>query len=330
MVNEIDLTVAVTGPTGTLGFGLMPHAQLDGRVARVVGVARSPFDPAEHGWSKMTYRRGDVRDQAGLEAAFTGADVVVHLAYSVVGRRGAGQTNRDGVVNAFRAAAAVGTRRFVYPSSVAAYGFHDDNPTDITEEWPVRPAVHLGYAQDKVETERLLAEEAVHAPETAVYVLRPAIVVGPHTVGAKLPGPLAAVPRLLGAGLRRLPVPLPALVPDLPVQLVHELDVGRALLQCAVGAGPPGAYNIAADDVLTLPDVARQLGLLAVPVPEPPVRTAARLAEDLPLLPSPLAGWAEALGRPVVVDTTRAKTELDWTARFSAAQALRSALEHAA
>ncbi|MGP7998333.1 MAG: hypothetical protein ACLPKI_13555 [Streptosporangiaceae bacterium] len=37
---ERGLTVAVTGPTGTFGFGLMPRRPADGRVARVVGVAR--------------------------------------------------------------------------------------------------------------------------------------------------------------------------------------------------------------------------------------------------------------------------------------------------
>lgn len=53
-----DLTVAVTGPTGTLGFGLMPLLQADNRVARIVGVARRPFDPAAYGWTKMVYYRG--------------------------------------------------------------------------------------------------------------------------------------------------------------------------------------------------------------------------------------------------------------------------------
>lgn len=334
MANEIDLTVAVTGPTGTLGFGLMPHIQLDGRISRVVGVARRPFDPAEHGWSKLEYLRGDVRDQETLERAFEGADVVVHLAFAVLGpltsarggRQAAREVNVEGTVHAFRAAAAAGARRFVYPSSVAAYGFHRDNPEGMTEDWPVRPAAHLPYAQDKAEVERLLAEEAKGHSQTELYVVRPSIVVGPHTVGAKLPGPLASLAQLVTGRLRRLPVPIPALVPDLPLQLVHELDVGRALLQCVVGAGPPGVYNIAADDVLSLRDVARELGVVPLPVPAAPVRAAARLAAELPLLP-PAARWVEAAGHPAVMDTTRAKTDLDWTPRFSARDALRAALD---
>jgi hypothetical protein len=34
--------VAVTGPTGTFGFGLMPLLEADERVAHVVGIARRP------------------------------------------------------------------------------------------------------------------------------------------------------------------------------------------------------------------------------------------------------------------------------------------------
>jgi hypothetical protein len=39
------LTVAVTGPTGTLGFGLVPLLQDSERVGRIFGIARRPFDP---------------------------------------------------------------------------------------------------------------------------------------------------------------------------------------------------------------------------------------------------------------------------------------------
>jgi uncharacterized protein YbjT (DUF2867 family) len=74
---ESSLTVAVTGPTGTFGFGLMPLLQADERISHILGIARRPFDASEHGWTKMTYRRGDVRDLAALEEAFQGAEVVV-------------------------------------------------------------------------------------------------------------------------------------------------------------------------------------------------------------------------------------------------------------
>src|SRR4051812_24863841 len=147
-----DLTVAVTGPTGTFGFGLLPLLQDDERIGRIIGIARRPFDPAEHGWGKMGYSRGDVRDPKALEAAFEGADVVVHLAVMITGtasREDIRAINVDGTLNALRAAAKVGAKRFVYASSVAAYGFHRDNPIGMAEDWPARCAKHLFYAQEK-------------------------------------------------------------------------------------------------------------------------------------------------------------------------------------
>src|SRR3954471_1266842 len=164
MATSSGLTVAVTGPTGTFGFGLMPLLQADERIARIVGIARRPFDPLEHGWTKMEYRRGDVREPEVLEAAFRDADVVVHLAFMITGAGVSRETiraiNVTGTHNTFRAAAAAGVRRFVYASSVAAYGFHRDNPVGMTEQWPTRPASHLFYAQEKAEIEELLHTEA--------------------------------------------------------------------------------------------------------------------------------------------------------------------------
>lgn len=46
-------TIAVTGPTRTLGFGQIPQLQADDGAERIVGIARHPFDPAGRGWSKM-------------------------------------------------------------------------------------------------------------------------------------------------------------------------------------------------------------------------------------------------------------------------------------
>jgi nucleoside-diphosphate-sugar epimerase len=321
------LTVAVTGPTGTFGFGLVPMLQAEERIGRIVGIARRPFDPLEHGWTKMTYRRGDVRDPAALEEAFGGADVVVHLAFMITGtasRDTIRAINVEGTLNTFRAAAAAGVRRFVYASSVAAYGFHPDNPVPLTEDWPVRPAARLFYAQEKAEVERLLGDEAARHPGLGLYLLRPPIVLGPHAVGAKdlLPGPLMAIGRPLAGLVRRSPLPLPALAPQLPLQVIHEEDVGQAFLRCVVADGPPGAYNIAADGVLTTGQVAREVGLAPVPVPSRPVQAAARAAASLPFLP-PMAEWVEAASHPAIMDCAKAKRELGWRPRWTGVATVR-------
>jgi nucleoside-diphosphate-sugar epimerase len=269
-----------------------------------------------------------------LRDTFSEADVVVHLAFMVTGTA-SGEVirsiNVEGTLNAFRAAAIAGARRFVYSSSVAAYGFHHDNPAGMTEDWPVRPAARLFYAREKAELEGLLqAEAAAQSTGPALYLLRPSIVLGPHAVGAKdvLPGPLAALSRRLAVCAGRLPVPVPVLVPALPLQLVHEQDVGQALLRCTAAAGPPGAYNIAADGIITATDVAHELGLLPLPLPAGVAQLAALLAAGLPMLP-PAAQWVEAASHPAIMDTTRAKKKLGWSPRFTALEVLRDTLRQA-
>lgn len=333
MPRSRPLTVAVTGPTGTFGSGLLPLLEAEPRVGAVVGVARRPFDPAAHGWHKMTYRRGDVRDQDALEVAFAGADVVVHLAFLITGAAAPAsirEINVEGTLHAYRAAVAVGARRFVYSSSVAAYGFHADNPAEIDEDWPTRPAAHLFYAQEKAELEQLLAEEAARGPGPDCYLLRPPIVLGPNVVGGKgeLLARLLPVGRRISAVARGLPVHVPLPAPDVPMQFIHEEDVGHAIVRCVLGAGPPGAYNIAGPGIVTGADLLRELGFHPVGIPAGFVQRAARAVAGLPL-PSfvpPVAGWAEAVSRPAIMDVTKAEQELDWHPRYSGLEALRATL----
>src|SRR5450755_302236 len=325
---DSNLSFAVTGPTGTFGCGLMPLLQADERITRMIGIARRPFDAYEQGWTKMTYRQGDVRDRPALERAFQGADVVVHLAFMITGaasRDTIRQINVEGTLNTFRAAAAVGARRFVYASSIAAYGFHRDNPVGMTEEWPARPAAHLFYAQEKAEIERLLEQEAAAQVGLEVYLLRPPIVLGPDAVGGKelVPGPLAPLVRRLGDLKGR--VPLPVITPPVPVQFIHQDDVGQAFLLCIVGAGPPGVYNITGEGVVSGAQLLRELGLAPIPAPGGLLRTAARGVAALPLVP-PFAAWAEAITHPAIMDASKAKRELGWRPRYSSLEALRDTM----
>jgi len=126
----------------------------------------------------------------------------------------------------------------------------------------------------------------------------------------------------VAARVGRLPLPVPVLVPALPLQFVHEEDLGQAFVQCIVAAGPPGAYNVAADGILTAADVAREFGLVPLSLPAGPAQFAARAMAALPFLP-PAAQWVEAASHPVIVDTTRAKEELGWAPRYTALGALR-------
>ena len=146
------MIVAVTGPTGELGRAFLRALQRDGEITRVLGMARRPFDPGD--LTKLEYRQGDVLDPEAVDALARDADVLVHLAFIILGGRDETRTvNLTGSRNVFRAARKhVG--RLVYTSSVAAYGFHDDNPQPLTEE--VQPRV-----EGQGETARIVLDDDV-------------------------------------------------------------------------------------------------------------------------------------------------------------------------
>jgi nucleoside-diphosphate-sugar epimerase len=186
----------------------------------------------------------------------------------------------------------------------------------------------MRYAQEKAELEGVLADEAAGRPQLDLYLLRPPVVLGPHAIGAKeiLPGPLDRIGTRLAAALLPLRLPVLAVVPDLPLQFVHEDDVGQAFLLCITGAGPPGAYNVAGDGVLTGTEVARELGLAAVPFPGAVVQAVGRLFSRLPTPTPSQLEWLEAVSRPAIMDTSKAKRDLGWQPRYTSLEALRDTI----
>ena len=92
--------------------------------------------------------------------------------------------------------------------------------------------------------------------------------------------------------------------------------------------GPPGAYNIAGDGVLTGADVARELGLAPIPIPAGLVHAAARAAAAIPKPPcTPLAAdWVEAISHPAIMDISKAKEQLGFRPRYTGLEALRATL----
>src|SRR5918998_557343 len=96
------------------------------QVERGIGMARSPFDPKEAGWRKSEYRQGDILNHDSVAGLVADADVVVHLAFIILGgREETREINLEGTRNVFEAAVGAGGKRLVYTSSVAAYGFHE-------------------------------------------------------------------------------------------------------------------------------------------------------------------------------------------------------------
>ncbi len=320
------LTVAVTGPTGDIGRSLLRALERSREVGRISAMARSPFDPREAGLRKTEYRQADVLDADAVAEVIAGADVVVHLAFVIVGdMEETTSVNLQGSRNVFSAAIASGAQRLIYASSVAAYGFHGDNPDLLTEDVAARGTQRHYYSAQKAELEGALWDLLGSSGPDA-YVFRPCIVAGPdaRTLLETIPY-IQLSERMPSAVLRALEF-MPALkpvIPDfgVPFQLVHHDDVASALRAAVLGRGEPGVYNLAAEGTITMSDLARALGWYSVPVPDLALGAAAELVARLPFMPAE-AQWIESLRHPVLMDTTRARKLLRWRPEHDAADTL--------
>jgi len=319
----MGLTVAVTGPTGEIGISAVTALEREPTVDTIIGMARRPFDPSACGWVKTTYQQGDILEREAVDALVARADVLIHLAFIIMGsREESARINLQGTRNVFEATvAAERPRRLVYTSSVAAYGYHSDNPVPLTEDAPVRGSAEHYYSEQKAACEALLAEVTKDS-SLEVFTLRPCIVAGPGATALadampwnQLPGPVRAVSKVA-------PI-LKPVVPDpgFPMQLVHHDDVAEAIALAATAPAPTGAYNIAGDGLVTVSQVAKALGGRPVRVPAVAASAASAAISRVPFVPSMLE-WLHSARTSVVMDTTKARTQLGWRPVYSSSETL--------
>ena len=167
------------------------------------------------------------------------------------------ENNVIGTMNILAACSGPSTpvRKIVFKSSTHYYGCEQDDPAFFEETMgrPHQPRTPI--ERDIVDAEASLDDFAEKNPEVAVTILRFANVLGQdvrtsHVQLLSLP----AVPMILGFDPR--------------YQFVHEDDVVHAL-EHGVRNTLPGIYNVAADGVLALSEVAGLLGRPYAPIIPP-------------------------------------------------------------
>jgi nucleoside-diphosphate-sugar epimerase len=310
------MRVVVTGASGNVGTSVLQALANDPAVEQIVGIARRAvtLQSPRTRWVQADVAVDDLRP------LFEGADCVVHLAWLIQPSRDRAATravNVDGSRRVFEAAAAAGVTNLVYASSVGAYS---PGPKDraVDESWPTGGIQTSFYSRDKAHVERILDDfEATH-PAIRVVRLRPGLIFkagAASGIRRLFAGPLLPTP-LLRRGLIAV---IPAL-DRLRFQGVHSLDVGEAYHQ-AVVRDVSGPFNIAADPVLDPDELGRLLGARPVPVSPRALRAAVQASWKLRLQPTP-PGWLDlALGVPLM-DVSRARRELGWSATRSSGDAL--------
>ena len=284
-------TVAVTGPTGDVGRAAVRALEQRPEVGKIIGMARRPFDPAEHGWQRTEYRRGDILDRDSVAALVAEADVVVHLAFIIFGDHDeAHRVNLEGSRNVFEATAAPAASRLVYTSSVAAYGFDERDRGWLTEEMPAAGTKGFYYSAHKAELELPAARLALRLGDRRVRLPaldrrrrrrpdpgRDAHDGQPAQRRARAAAQGARAPAAGAARAPRHRGPVPARPP-------RRRRRGDRRGGC--GEGEPGVYNLAAPDEITTADLARELGWATVPVPKAAVAAVAAAIDRAPLTPA--------------------------------------------
>jgi UDP-glucose 4-epimerase len=310
------MRVVVVGPTGNVGTSLLPALEDDPVIESVLGLARRT--PSSH-FAKTSWIGADITESE-LEPHFQGADAVVHLAWAIQPSRSIGalyNVNVAGSKRVFDAVAAAGVPALVYASSVGAYS-PGPKMRAVDESWPTEGVATSFYSRHKAEVESLLDAFQSENPNVRVVRLRPALIFK-RDAGAEVRR-LFAGPFLPSPLLRRSLIPIVPDIERLRFQCVHSFDAAEAY-HLAITKPVNGAFNIAADPVLDGAKLAEILKARPVKVAPRVARALTSLTWQTRLQPTP-PGWFDLAMQSPLLDTTRARTELGWTPRYTSEAAL--------
>jgi nucleoside-diphosphate-sugar epimerase len=310
------MRVVITGATGNVGTSLVEALSGEPEVDSIVGLARRRPE-----WTvpKTTWAEADVATD-DLRSHFESADAVVHLAWLFQPTHDPLTTWRSNVlgsIRVFEAVAAADVATLVYASSVGAYSPAED-ATPVDESWPTHALPTCAYGREKSYVERVLdGFEACH-PACRVVRMRPGFIFKQESAPEQRR--LFAGPLLPSVLARPAFIPVIPALPGMALQALHADDAADAY-RLALRRDVRGAFNIAAGPVLDPSTLGQLLNARPLPVPRVAARAAMAAAWYLHLIPAEPALLDLALSLPVM-DTTRARTDLGWTPRYTATEAV--------
>lgn len=171
--------ILVTGGTGFIGGHLVKRLSKEGYQVKILSRQGSPDIFVSN--SNVSVEIGDVTDQASVDNAVKGVDVVFHLAAALnshgVTKEQMGNINIDGAKNVLESCRKNGVQRVVHVSSVGVIG--STSPEGEDESAPTRPV--SDYEKSKLEGEKL-ALNYYREHDLPVVVVRPSLVYGPGDV----------------------------------------------------------------------------------------------------------------------------------------------------
>lgn len=318
--------IVITGASGNLGTALLNRLAEEGADHEIVGVARRE-PPRDGVYESVDWHQLDVSvPGAELELCnvFRGAACVIHLAWGFQPTRNVGYLDAVGIGGSsavLRAAHFAEVPHLVHMSSVGAYapGRYGER---VDESWSTAGVQSSAYSRAKSAVEKVL--DGYERDE-------------PYGVGITRMRPGFILQRNAAAGLRRYTLPayvkpgwlrwLPILPLDrtLTMSIVHADDVADACLR-AIDSRALGAFNLAADPPVQRDDIANALSAKPIHVPSDVLGFLVDAAWRARLQPID-RGWLDLAFSAPLLATDRARTELGWTPRWSALEALADFLD---
>ncbi|WP_322544645.1 NAD-dependent epimerase/dehydratase family protein [Rhodococcoides fascians] len=318
------MRTVVVGATGNAGTALLRALARDRPNDSVVGVARrppeteSPFPTKE--WVSLDVTAADAADR--LRAVMRDADAVVHLAIAFQPMRDRDYlraVNVDAVRTVATACADAGVPHLVHMSSGGVYapGSYGEK---VDESWPRTGVSSSTYSMDKAAAEDVLDEfEAAH-PDVAVARIRPGLIgqceVGSALLRYALPD---LVPSAIVDHLPILPIDRSFAVPA-----AHSDDVADAIVR-VLDRRATGPYNLGGPTPVRAHDVADAFGARIVPVPSRVLSAAARLGFETHVS-AVHHGWVDLAFATPMLNTDRARRDLDWTPRIDGPDVVREVI----
>ena len=170
--------IVITGASGLVGGNLVRELIAQGRPVRaLIHCDRRALQGLD-----VETVLADLTDLSSLQKAFSGAEIVYHLASSISIRMDnwheMQRVNVVGTRNVIKACQSCGVRRLVYFSSIHAYR-QDPLDMPLNEERPLLEDADVPpYERSKAEAERLVREAGENGLETVIVI--PTAIIGPY------------------------------------------------------------------------------------------------------------------------------------------------------
>ena len=302
-------TVLITGVAGRWGHRLARQL-VKFPIVRVLGLdLRAPERPIDG----VEYVQADIRDPLLVELLRTEkVEGILHMVFASGhhpdsqkrSTEEAFQINVMGTMEVLAAAHAAGVKQVVLKSTTMLYGADIKNPLYFHEDAPLTGVTTKPLLRHRYEIEQAVADFRRNH-ELKLAVLRYPGVVGKSGASTFM--------RYLGQ-----PAPPMLLGFDPLFQVIHEADVVGSMLH-AMAQEADGVFNVAADGVMPLSQLIRQVGRQPLPLLHPFAYGLNRVPflKKSKLMKQFMPFEWEYLRYPWIADTTRMHADLGYTPRYA-------------